>query len=94
MKSERRRSPRLSLSIKIMPVLGLPSLTGKGSTLPGLGLSPDKKLTFRLIKLGEKDLSHPRYPCFRPGLRTTVLAVGTSILPFLALATTRQLNIY
>ena len=26
MKSERRRSPRLSLSIKIMPVLGLPSL--------------------------------------------------------------------
>ena len=26
MKSERRRSPRLSLSVKIMPVLGLPSL--------------------------------------------------------------------
>ena len=36
MKSERRRSPRLSLSVKIMPVLGLPSLTGKGLTLPGL----------------------------------------------------------
>ena len=42
MKSERRRSPRLSLSVKIMPVLGLPSLTGKGLTLPGLdlGLGP------------------------------------------------------
>ena len=56
-------------------------------------LSPDKKLTFRLVKLGEKDLSHPRYPCFRHGLRTTVLGAGTSTLPFLALATS-QLNIY
>ena len=36
MKSERRRSPRLSLSVKIMPVLGLPSYTGKGLTLPSL----------------------------------------------------------
>ena len=42
MKSERRRSPRLSLSVKIMPVLGLPSLTGISLTLPGLdlGLGP------------------------------------------------------
>ena len=32
MKSERRRSPRLSLRVKIMPVLGLPSRTGKGLT--------------------------------------------------------------
>ena len=40
MKSERRCSPRLSLSVKIMPVLGLLSLslTGKGLTLPGLDL--------------------------------------------------------
>ena len=37
-KSERRRSPRLSLSVKIMPVLGLPSLTGNSLTLPGLDL--------------------------------------------------------
>ena len=47
----------------------------------------------KFIKVGEKDLRHPRHPCFRPGLRTTVLAVGTSTLPFLALATS-QLNIY
>ena len=40
MKSERRCSSGLSLSVKIMPVLGLPSLslTGKGLTL-GLGPS-------------------------------------------------------
>ena len=44
MKSERRRSPQLSLSVKIMTVLGLPSLdcTGNSLNLPGmdLGLGP------------------------------------------------------